>query len=83
MEAKHCSGTYNGLIDSVLEFDYLLLEVIWSLRVIQRECLWVRCLSKGGNGLCESHSEDASKRCLLEVAVVIGKHDAEDPIAME
>jgi len=39
MEVKRCPGTYSGLTDSVLEFDYLLLEVIWSLRVIQRECL--------------------------------------------
>lgn len=37
MEVKQCPGTCNDLIDSTLEFDYLLLEVIWSLRVTQRE----------------------------------------------
>lgn len=70
------------LIDSILEFDYLLLEVIWSLTVFQREYFWVRCLSRGRSSLCESHSEDASKHCLLEVIVMMGKHNAEDPIAM-
>ena len=34
MEVKQCQGTQNGLIDSILKFDYLLLEVI-----IQRQCL--------------------------------------------
>lgn len=37
MEVKQRPGTCSGLTDSILKFDYLLLEVMWSLTVTQRE----------------------------------------------
>lgn len=39
MEVKQRPGTCGGLIDSIFKFDYLLLEVMWSFTVTQREYL--------------------------------------------
>lgn len=39
MEVKQRPGTCDGLIDSIFKFDYLLLEVMWSFTVTQREYL--------------------------------------------